>query len=310
MNVRAAIIGPGGIARRHLAFLKHQPDVEVVGHLSRSPERARAAAEEWSGTGYTDLTRMLDEAVPDAVWICTPPAEHERDEMALIERGIPFLVEKPLDADCETAERVAAAVEGTGLLAAVGYHWRGLDTLPTVTALLGDHPPRLVLGAWLTITPPPAWWSDPTQGGGQMVEQATHLIDLARYLVGEGEAVAAAATGPYGSPGVPGATVGLVRYQSGAIGTFTASHLLPRSTQVSLTLVSERLRIEITGRRVLIDDGDGVEEIATGRDPYEVENEAFLGALRRGDPGLVLCSYADALRSHRLACRIRALASP
>jgi predicted dehydrogenase len=128
--------------------------------------------------------------------------------------------------------------------------------------------------------------------------------------VGEGEAVAAAVTEPYGSPGVPGSTVGLVRYQSGAIGTFTASHLLPRSTQVSLTLVCERLRIEITGSRVLIDRGDGVEEIVTGRDPYEVENEAFLEALRRGDGELVLCSYADALRSHRLACRIRALASP
>jgi predicted dehydrogenase len=307
--MRVAVIGPGGIARRHLDILSRQRDVEIAGHLSRHDGRAAEAARRWGGRGYADLERLLDEQRPDAVWICTPPYAHEAVETVLIERRIPYFVEKPLDADCRTAERIAALVEGRGVITAVGYHWRGLDTIPRVAEALREHPPLMVLGRWLTITPPPAWWSDPAQGGGQMVEQATHLIDLARFLVGEGEAVAALATPPYGTPGVPGATAALVRYDSGAIGEFTASHLLPRSTEVSLTLVCERLRIEIRQDRVVFDRSDGLEEVRTGDDPYEVEDRAFLDALRTDDRGRVLCDYADALRSHRLACSICAMGS-
>lgn len=302
--MRVAVIGTGGIARRHLDFLSREPGVEIVGHLSRDEGRAADAAEQWGGQGYIDLAALLNEQHPDAVWICTPPHIHEPAETALIGRDIPFFVEKPLDADCRTAERIAALVEESGLITAVGYHWRGLDTIPRVIEVLQEHPPLLVLGRWLTLTPPLAWWSDPSQGGGQMVEQATHLIDLARFLIGEGEAVASLSTPPYGTPGVPGATAALVRYHSGAIGEFTASHLLPRSTEVSLTLISERLRIEIRQDRVLFDGSDGSEEIPTREDPYHAEDRAFLEALRSGDPARVLCDYADALRSHRLACSI------
>jgi predicted dehydrogenase len=307
--MRVAVVGPGGIARRHLALLREEPGVEIVGHLSRSQDRADAAAREWGGPGYTDLRRLLEEQRPEAVWICTPPSAHEAVEMVLVEHGVPFFVEKPLDADCATAERVAAAVERSGLITAVGYHWRGLDTLAGVASALKDTPARLILGSWLTVTPPPAWWSDPEQGGGQMVEQATHLIDLARFLVGEGEVEAALATAPYGSPGVPGASAALIRYRSGAIGAFTATHLLPRSTQVSLALVCERLRIQITRSQVVYDRGGEVEEVPTGQDPYDVEDRAFLDALRSGDPSRVLCDYADALRSHRLACSIGEMSS-
>lgn len=298
------MIGPGGIGRRHLEILSRQPGVRIVGHLSRNGDHAAAAAGEWGGAGYTDLQRLLDEQDPEAVWICTPPNAHEAVETVLIDRHIPFFVEKPLDADCRTAERVAAAVEQAGLITAVGYHWRGLDTLPGVASVLADNPARLILGSWLTITPPPAWWSDPGQGGGQMVEQATHLIDLARYLVGEGEAIAALATPPYGTPGVPGASAALIRYQSGAVGSFTASHLLPHSTDVSLTLICERLRIEITQERVVYDDGEA-KEVRAQADPYEVEDRAFLDALRTNDATRGLCTYADALQSHILACAVR-----
>jgi predicted dehydrogenase len=307
--MRIAVIGPGGIARAHLNALKDEPNVEIVGHVARSLENAQAAADEWGGKAYDRCQQLLDEQTPDAVWICVPPDAHGPLELALIERGISFLVEKPLDADCATAEGIAEAVERSGLPAAVGYHMRGFDTLPRVVEVLREHPARMVVGQWLTITPPPAWWSDPQRGGGQMVEQATHLIDLARYLVGEGKVVASLASESYGNPGVPGASAALIRYQSGAIGSFSATHLLPRSTQVSLTLVCERLRVEITAKRVLIDrGGDDIEEIPVQQDPYAVENRAFLQALRTGDRSHILCSYAEGLKSHQLACRIRALA--
>ena len=81
-----------------------------------------------------------------------------------------------------------------GLTVAVGYQWRGLDFLPELRARLDVHPPRLVVGRWVGDTPPPAWWRKVDQGGGQVVEQATHVFDIARSLAGEAKVVAAASS--------------------------------------------------------------------------------------------------------------------
>ena len=73
-----------------------------------------------------------------------------------------------------------------------GYHLRSLEQLPEVRARLAANPARLVTARWTDSTPPPAWWRRGVDGGGQVIEQATHLYDLARLLVGEAEVVGAA----------------------------------------------------------------------------------------------------------------------
>ena len=85
---------------------------------------------------------------------------------------------RPTELAAEIAER-RACVTGTG------YHWRCLDTVERAAALLADAPARLALGAWLDKVPPPAWWPSRALSGGQVVEQLTHVLDLARLLVGE-----------------------------------------------------------------------------------------------------------------------------
>lgn len=96
----------------------------------------------------------------------------------MIEQKLPFFIEKPLATDLATAEGIAAGVATTGLVTAVGYHWRYLDTTERAQELL-SNPARLALGYWLDFTPPPAWWARREQSGGQMVEQTTHIFDLA-----------------------------------------------------------------------------------------------------------------------------------
>jgi glycosyltransferase involved in cell wall biosynthesis len=81
--------------------------------------------------------------------------------------------------------QIAQAVAAHNLITAVGYHWRFLDTVEEAQELLAANPPALALGYWLDATPPPAWWRKEQQSGGQMVEQTTHIFDLARVLVGD-----------------------------------------------------------------------------------------------------------------------------
>jgi myo-inositol 2-dehydrogenase / D-chiro-inositol 1-dehydrogenase len=312
MTVRVAFIGAGWIAGIHLEALGRLGRTELVGVVSGTPERADRLAAQWGGDAYPDPDRMLDDARPDAVYICVPP--HRAVEMAarLVERGIPFLAEKPLAAtDPDGPVRVAAAVERTGLVAAVGYHLRGLDVLPDVRRRFAARPPRMVVARWLDSTPAPAWWGLVDEGGGQVVEQATHLYDLSRHLLGEAQVMGAVSThDPAASPptvDVVDATAALLRFDGGAIGSFANTRRLA-SAAVELEFVSDDLLTTLRKEKdggpgawtMTFDDGGTVEDVPAARDPYEVQAEAFLDAVAAGDPSRVLSSYGDALRTDRL----------
>ncbi len=281
--------------------------------MSRSIERA---AETTGGRGaatYTDTTRLLDEQQPDIVFVCIPPYRTPAACAELIARGIPFLVEKPLAALDEAAPpRIAGAIERAGLVVAVGYHWRGLDFLPEVRRRLEDRPAELVVGRWLDDTPAPDWWGRLDQGGGQVIEQATHLYDLARFLVGDAAVVGAASTRVPPAPpdrvvDVVGSTSAVLRFASGAVGSFVNTRLVaPPVIELEVTSADLRTTIRLATEldtlswEAVFLEPSGVTRVANVRDPYEVQAEAFLDAVEAGDPSRVLTTYRDALGTDRL----------
>jgi predicted dehydrogenase len=318
-GIRLGLVGTGWITDLHLQALDRLARTELVGVVSGLPERGRAIADRWGGTPFGDVARMLDKAAPDAVYICQPPNRAASVLEPVIRRGIPFLTEKPLAAGAADAERIGALLEGGDLVAAVGYQWRGLDFLPMVRERLAAHPARLVLGRWTGATPGPAWWRHVAESGGQVVEQATHLYDLARHLLGEAT-VLAAASDRLPRPALPDADVddlaaALVRFQSGAIGSFVNTSILS-GDQVELELLGdgERMTIRLNAGPIrqrwtlAIEDAAGTTAVEAGRDPYEVQAEAFLDAVASGDRGRVLSTYADALRTDRLTRAVVAAA--
>jgi predicted dehydrogenase len=306
------MIGTGGIAQRHLGALEAEPDAEVVAHMSPTASHVEAAARRWGGRAYTDHRELLDRERPDAVWVCIPPGAHGAIERDLIERRVPFLVEKPLDADGETAEEIARALAHTNLIAGVAYQWRAMDTVPAVRQTLAENPAAMVLGAWHDATPPPAWWRRQRTSGGQMVEQATHLVDLARHLLGEGTVVAATATRrvrpAYPDADVANVSAALLRFPSDVPGVFTATCLLGGPAAVHVQLVCDGLLVTITRQSVTYERGRSRQEIHVQNDPIRAEDRAFLEAVHTGDPSSLLCSYDDALRTHRLCRAARDLA--
>jgi len=313
--LRIAMIGAGGIAARHLGVLERLPYVQIVAHLSRRRESAERQAARYGGEAYDDVATLLDRAHPDAAFVTVPPGSHGAYEHALIERGVPFLVEKPLSADEDTAEEIGARLASSGLLAAVGYHWRAMDTIPELRATLAQATPRLVVGAWHSSTPAPAWWRVREQSGGQLVEQATHLVDLARHLLGDATVLAAsesAAVAPAPGANVPVATTTTVRYDSGPLGSFTTTCALDASRTVQLEIACEGLHIRIDQSAVTYDAAAERRVVHSRADPFQVEDEAFLAAVRSGDRSGVLCDYQDALGTHRLvheAARVAGAAS-
>lgn len=305
-----AMIGAGGFARRHLEVLETIEDVAVVGHQARRREAAEAQARRFGGQAFDAIDAMLDACRPDAVWIVLPPGAHGPPEDALLERGIPFFVEKPLSAGREPAARIADAVRRRGLITAVGYHWRALDVFEEAREALSGREVRMVRGAWHGPTPPPPWWTQRSQSGGQIVEQATHVLDLARVLLGEADVVAALAPvverADWPSSDVAPASAALLRYRSGPVGVFSATCALAGPAEIELELYAEGRRIEMDQQHLRIDDGRTTRVVAVQNDPVEREDRAFLEALRTGDPGRVIASYADAMATHELTLAIQA----
>jgi predicted dehydrogenase len=312
--VKIAIVGTGGVARRHLEVLAQLPDSTVVAHVSASAERASAQAERWGGRAFTDAGEMVERESPDAVFVCVTPERHGGLETALIVRKVPFFVEKPLANDLQTAEHIAAELAPSRLVVGVGYKFRALDTLSRARALLDERPAQLAMGAWHDATPRPDWWRDEHRGGGQVVEQATHLLDLGRVLLGEPRVLAATAlqrpraTHPDWSAAQ--VTAALLEFGDHVPATLTATCLLEGPLAIRLQLVCEGRQLTLTERYLRVETGrEQTDEIAVGVDPFLVEDEAFLRAVRENDPRLVLCDYADALATHRAAVAIRRAAA-
>lgn len=308
---RLALVGAGWIMPAHLAALDRLGRTTVVGVVSGRLVSAEAIAGPRGATAYDDIDRMLDDERPEVVYIAVPPSVAADACLAVARRGIPFLAEKPLAAtDPSGPARVAQEIERHGIVAAVGYHLRALEQLPEVRQRLIKNPARLVTAHWMDGTPAPAWWLREAVGGGQVVEQATHLYDLARSLVGEATVVGAASTRdepvvPEGAD-VVDATSAVLRFESGAVGSFAntrrlASHMVDISFASDGLLTTIRRTSPAPGAwEVSVHDGRQQVTMRPGRDPYERQAEVFLDAIDAGDPSAVLSTYADALRTDAL----------
>ena len=285
-DLRVVVIGAGWIVPFHLAALDRLGRATVVGVASARLERAEAVAEPRGAAAATD-------------------------GIALVERGIPFLTEKPLAAtDAAGPERLADAIDRRRLVVAVGYHLRALVGLDEVRDRIASTAPLLVAGRWLDSTPAPAWWRRVGEGGGQVIEQATHLYDLARHLVGEAEV--ASARSIHHQPVVPAeadvadGTTAILHYTNGAIGSLVNSRRAARRV-IGLDILTDAAQISIEkvsdapgDWAVSIADGGSARTLPSGLDPYEVQAEAFLDAVEANDPSLVLSTYRDALATDRL----------
>lgn len=303
--LKVAFIGTGGIAGRYLQTLgaEHTAGRATVAATCDLVEaRAAKAAQPFGARVYTDWRRCLEADRYDAVFVCVPPFAHEGQEFLALERGAHLFVVKPVALDLGYARRVIEAVGRAGVLASSGYMWRYSDINAQVRALLAGRPLGLVLGSYVNPLPGTPWWRVKAQSGGQMVEQTTHVFDLARIFGGEIEAVSCLG-GRQMLTDVPGldvedASVCNLRFSSGLIGNIASSCAAEKGGRVDLELVARGclVRYNCWGSFVAWVDGAEVQG-RNVRDPYDEIVRSFLEAVRSGDAAGLLCPYADAAQT-------------
>ena len=315
-KVKLAFIGSGGIVCSHLDHgLKDFEDVQFVGWCDLNEETAAARHEQVGGQGaiYTDPRRMLDDTRPDAVYIMLPPYAHGPAEELVIERRLPFFVEKPVAANLGTAQKVAEGVEKHRLVTAVGYHNRYRKSVQRVVGLLQSQTPVMMHGGWLGGGPREyvgiwKWWVQKHMSGGQFLEQTTHTIDLARYFFGD-------VTSVYAVPvlnrrerpdffTIEDASMVQMAFFNGAAANLYSSCSTPLGGGVSLTVWSTDMRAEFTGWEHSVQihlPGDEQITIPGEANVFALEDRAFVNSVKAGENLGILATYEDGLRATAIA---------
>ena len=298
--VRVGVLGAGFVAGRHVEKLLSLEGACVVGVADPDAARAEALAGRAGAVALATVEQLVDIGL-DCLLVCVPPHQHGAPEELAVEAGLPILVEKPLSGDRETAERLGRLLAERDHLAVVGYQWRHLDTWQVVADLLRERPARLVVGAWLDKAPRTPWWADQASSGGQVVEQLTHVLDVARSFAGEAEVLAAAGAWDAAGPGdIAHVTGSTLRFTNGTVGSFTSSCLLPGGYRIAVEVIAPGLLARLTESDLTVCDEHGERRLEPQVDPVRELDRAFLAAVS-GDPSGIRTPYADALRTHRLA---------
>lgn len=322
-NTRLAFVGSGGMASAHLKAIAPIAEADIVAFCDPAADKTEARIAELRGLRpdadpgrYTDVDEMLAATDPDAVYLLLPPFAHGRAERACLELGVPFLVEKPISKDLGFSREVAAEVERLGLITSAGYMNRYRAGIQAARGILESDPAVLAYGGWIGGSPNPkpgdtsigSWWVQMDKSGGQIVEQCTHTFDVLRYLCGEAIEVFA-----YGARGF---NVGLYNYSiddastvtlkmaSGAVANLMSSCAANGGGGgVTLSIYAHDTTFLFTGWEHsvrILRHGHDPEEIAGEPDIFQVEDQAFIDAVRSGDGSVIRSTYPDATRTLEL----------
>jgi len=316
-KVKLGFIGCGGIVRSHLEHgLKDFDDVEFAGWCDLNEGTAAARREQVGGQGaiYTDARQMLDEVKPDAVYIMLPPFAHGPVEELVIERKLPFFIEKPVAIDLPTALKVAEGVEKQRLLTAVGYMTRYRRSVQRVRELLQDRTPVFLHGGWIGGGPKEyvgiwRWWVQKDESGGQFLEQCTHTIDLARYLFGDvTEVYAVPVRGRKERPEfftIEDASMVQLAFANGAAGNLYSSASTSVGGGIFLQLWATDMHASFSGWEHSVEIGlpEGEQITIPGEENiFSREDRAFVDSVKAGRNVGILADYEDGLKATAIAC--------
>jgi UDP-N-acetyl-2-amino-2-deoxyglucuronate dehydrogenase len=257
-TIRFAIVGAGSIARHHAESIRRHPDAQLVAIADNSLDRAQALAEEAGSTPqlFTDYEELLKLADIDVVCVCTPSGAHSEVTIAAAQAGKHVLCEKPLDihADGMTA-MINACREHDVKLGCVFQRRLMPAMLHAHKAIREGKIGRPVLGnAYLKYYRSPEYYKSggwrgtwKLDGGGALMNQGVHGVDLIQYLMGDVESVFAYSAALSREIEVEDTAVVALKYKSGAFG------IIQGTTSV---YPGQETRFELHGDQGTIEFGD------------------------------------------------------
>ncbi len=230
--LRFGLVGCGVIGPVHAEALASLPDARLVAVADLDMERAQKLTAHYGGTAYPDLQSMLQRATLDVVIVCTPSGLHGEHACQVMRAGRHVIVEKPMEIRRETLDEMLRVQQETGMKLAVISQHRFDPASQQVRQLVDDNAfGRLVMGNALI-----PWWRSQAyydsgawrgtwklDGGGVLMNQSIHSIDLLQWLMGPVKSVMAYTDTLVHRMETEDVAVGALRFASGALGVIAAT---------------------------------------------------------------------------------------
>lgn len=233
MSLGFGIVGCGMIARFHARAMAELPGASLVGCCSRTREASERFAAETGCVAYSGIGELLADPAVHVVTICTPSGDHLDPAVAAMRAGRHVLVEKPLEITTARCDQLIAVAQEQGVLLGTIFPSRFQGCWQVVraavqagrfgTLTMGDAFVKWFRtqqyydsGAWRGT-----WALD---GGGALMNQAIHTVDLLLWLLGDVAAVSAfTTTRGHDRIEVEDVAVASLRFKSGALGVIEAT---------------------------------------------------------------------------------------
>ncbi len=318
---RIGLIGLGMAVAPHAASLCELADRVEVLAWSRSAGRRQAFAERF-GLAVTDrLEAIVDDPAIDAVMLLTPPDARLDLVRRIAAAGKPVLMEKPLERTLAAAEQVVATTEAAGIPTAVVFQHRFREAAEALRRRLDTG----ALGRLAAVHLEVPWWrpqgyyDEPGRGtlardgGGVLITQAIHLLDLMLSLAGPAASVQAiAGTSALHRMETEDFVGAGLTFKNGALGALMATTSFYPGRTEKLILAGTKGTAILEGGQLELHPHDGAPEIlgeaggiGGGADPMAFSHvwhkgviTDFLDALDQGRPPRV--TAREALHVHRL----------
>jgi len=231
--VRTALIGCGKVGGLHAAALATCPESDLVAVCDSSLERAGMFAGRYGGRAFRDVSQMIQESGAEAIFVCTPHPLHAEPAVLAAEAGLHVMVEKPMAASLSDCDAMLRAATKSGVILSVMSQRRFYEPVRRMKAAIeAGKIGRPVLGVFLMFSwrDQAYYESDPwrgkweTEGGGVLVNQSPHQLDLLRWFMGDVEEISgrwANLNHPYIE--VDDTAVATVKFRSGGLGSIVTS---------------------------------------------------------------------------------------
>jgi UDP-N-acetyl-2-amino-2-deoxyglucuronate dehydrogenase len=255
-----AILGAGMVARYHAVAIERTPGARLVAVGRSDPARAEETARQFGVPCLADEAALLARDDVDAVCICTPSGVHAQQTIAAARAGKHVLVEKPMALTLADADAMIAACAQAGVQLGVALQRRTDPEFQRVRAAVasGDLG-RLVLGSISMPYLRPQSYYDSAgwrgtwalDGGGALMNQGIHLVDLLLWLLGDAAEVRASSATLAHAIEVEDCLTATLRFAGGALGSISATTAAAPGFPHRVEVYGDHGGVQIEGEQIV-----------------------------------------------------------
>ena len=278
--IHVGLIGAGNISDTHAAAAASIDDVRVAAVCGRTREKADRLAAHVGAAAYDDLDRFLDHRPMDLVVIGSPSGLHAEQGIAAARHGLHVLTEKPIDISTRRADRLIEAADRAGVTLGVIVQDRLKPDVRRLKTILdaGRLGTPILASASVRWHRPPEYYraswrgTQALDGGGALMNQGVHTVDLLLWLFGPVRRVFGKAATRLHTIEVEDTAVAVLEFANGAIGTLEAATSAYPGYPRRIELTGSEGTVRLEGDRLAaIDLRSGSEgDVVTDSQPISV----------------------------------------